>query len=347
MGEIDITGLSVGMVVPNYRKMCELLGDKICTGKSKQCQLKRWERSFRYEREGNKFRILNVEDAPQKAIPRRRMGKYIQYIEPVLIDYLCRNGGERRCVRLVGKEFMFVVGIVNDRYRANDKIGYLRGDITGVDISSGTMGDLVLDDGNTIGCEYVYWFRTKTMKKLGNILSSSLRSMRKRGVIDLEYEYVVVAAGDDGYVRRKIADERQVKAIRNAEKIILKEMDIPNLNTALCSDNGREFFNRVNKLLASEYGWKRVFRQAVVCLNEKHVVGGRLRKEDVSAFRHKVNKKVLEYLEAEACSDKASYDAGEYPYNPNSWRSRTLNMVLGDKKFLKIQKKIADYLIKI
>lgn len=347
MGEIDITGLSVGMVVPNYRKMCELLGDKICTGKSKQCQLKRWERLFRYEREGNKFRILEVEDAPPKVLPRKRTGKYIQYIEPVIIDYLCRNGGERHCVRLVGKELMFVVGIVNDRYRANDKVGYLRGDITGFDISTETMEDLVLDNGNTIGCEYVYWFRTKTMKRLGNILSSSLRSMRGRGVIELDYEYVVVAAGDDGYVRRKIADERQVKAIRNAEKVILKEMDIPNLNTALCSDNGREFFDRVNKLLASEYGWKRVFRQAVVCLNEKYVVGGRLRKEDVSAFRHKVNKKILEYLENEARSDKETYDAGEYPYNPNSWRSKALNEILARSDFLETQKTIAEYLIRI
>lgn len=347
MEEIDITGLSVGMVVPNYRKMCELLGDKICTGKSKQCQLKRWERAFRYEREGNKFRILEVAACIPEKIPRKRKGEYIQYIEPVLIDYLCRNGGEEHRIQLVRKELMFIVGIVNDRYRANDKIGYLRGDITGADINPNTMNDLVLDDGNTIGCEYVYWFRTKTMKRLGNILSSSLRSMKGRGVIELDYEYVVVTADDNGYDKQRPANERQLKAIRNAEKSVLKKMDIPDLNVALYSDNGREFFDRVNKMLASEYGWKRVFRKTVVSLNDKYVVGGRLRKENISAFRHKLNKKILEYLENEARKDKASYDAGEYPYNPNSWRSKALNMVLANKKFLKIQKKIADYLVKI
>ena len=49
---MDINNLKKGQVVKNYKEMCLVLQEEIKTGKSKQLQLKDWERYFSYHKEG-------------------------------------------------------------------------------------------------------------------------------------------------------------------------------------------------------------------------------------------------------------------------------------------------------
>ena len=111
MAELDITGLSVGLFVPNYRRLCDLLGDRVRTGGAKVYQIRRWERLFRYKREGNGFRILEVLENNSENCPRKYRGKYVRYIEPVLLDYICRNGGDDLLISLTMHELCCVVGL--------------------------------------------------------------------------------------------------------------------------------------------------------------------------------------------------------------------------------------------
>lgn len=53
--ELNVKNLAEGMVVKNYIKMCELLGQPVCSGQSKKCQIRTWERYFDYHKEGQKF----------------------------------------------------------------------------------------------------------------------------------------------------------------------------------------------------------------------------------------------------------------------------------------------------
>ena len=48
------------LVVKNYPEMCELLGEKNKTGKSRILQLKEWERYFEYDKIGNQFLMLMI-----------------------------------------------------------------------------------------------------------------------------------------------------------------------------------------------------------------------------------------------------------------------------------------------
>lgn len=347
MEELDITGLSVGMVVPNYRKMCELLGDRERTGDAKICQLRRWGNLFRYEREGNKFRILEVSESIPVSVPRKRRGEYIHYIEPVLIDYICRSGGEDRRISLIRKELLCVVGLVNKRYLTCGRAGEIYGDISGFEIDESVKEDLVTEDGVKFECSDMYWFRTKAARRLNDILYSVLRSMRERGVIDMDYEYVLIVTDENGNARSKVASDRQTRTVMDVEADVLKDMDIRNFRSIQFTGRSREFYDRVNKILNKEYGWKRAFRRTVVVLNDKYAVGGKIRKAQALSFKRKVNGKILDYLAKEARNDKELYDGGDYPYNPNSWRSRTLNEALGRDDFLETQRAIAEYLIKI
>lgn len=347
MEELDISGLSVGMVVPNYKKMCELLGDRVRTGDAKVCQLKRWERLFRYEREGNKYRILEVTDRLSEKVPRKRKGEYIQYIEPVLIDYICRNGRDGHRISLIRKELFYIAGLVNSRYLASGRAGEIYGDISGFEIDEDVKEDFVAEDDVKFKCSDMFWFRLKTARWLNYVLNSALRSMQRRKVIDVDYEYVVTILDKDGNARTRAATDRQLKAIRAAEEDVLEEMGVLNTRVIYSTSRTWEFYARLNKILTTEYGWKGAFRRTVITLNDEYVAGGKLRKNKVQSFKRILNGKIMEFLSKEAEKDKAAFDSGEYPYNPNSWRSKTLNEAFESESFLETQKMIADYLIKI
>lgn len=347
MEELDITGLSVGMIVPNYKRMCELLGDRVRTGDAKVCQLKRWEKLFRYEREGNKYRILEVVESLPEKVPRKRKGEYIQYIEPVLIDYICRNGGGGHRISLIRKELFCIVGLVNNRYLVSGRAGEIYGDISGFEIDEDVKADFVTEDDVKFKCSDMFWFRLKTARWLNYVLHSALRSMQRRKVIDVDHEYVVTIPDKDGNARTKVATDRQLKAIRAAEEDILKEMGVLNTKAIHSASRMWEFYARLNKILTTEYGWKGAFRRTVITLNDEYAVGGKLRKNKVQSYKRILNGKIMEFLSKEAEKDKAAFDSGEYPYNPNNWRSKTLNEALESESFMETQKMIADYLIKI
>lgn len=61
---MNIEKLKVGMEIKNYRRMCELFGEKIKAGNSKQAQLLNWKRYFTWDKKGNSFIITNIYDKP-------------------------------------------------------------------------------------------------------------------------------------------------------------------------------------------------------------------------------------------------------------------------------------------
>ena len=62
--ELKIENIQVGMVVKNYKVMCELLGEKEKNGHSKESQLKKWQSRFHWIKDGHKFIIKEIYDEP-------------------------------------------------------------------------------------------------------------------------------------------------------------------------------------------------------------------------------------------------------------------------------------------
>lgn len=345
--ELDITGLTAGMLVPNYRKMCELLGDRVRTGDAKACQLRRWEKLFRFERNGNGYFITEVFTHNDVGVPEKRSGKYIQYVEPLLIDHLCRHGGAVHRISITRKALCSVLGLVNEHYITSGKKGELYGDFTGFEIAEGVDDDLVTEDGKVFKCGDVFWFKIKIGKRLNNIVDYALRSMQRRGVITVDTEYAVTVVDENGVTRTHTATDEQVRDITAMENRVLKKMDIASERSLRSANKRWEFYDRMNKALSKKYGWKGAFRRTVITLNEEYVVGGKLRRSSVNHYKRVLNRKILDYLSDEVVKDKEMYDEGKYPYNPNNWRSKTLNEALEHKDFLKTQRDIAEYLVKI
>lgn len=59
---MNLDNITEGLIVKNYKQMCELLNQTVKGGDSKRSQLKEWSTYFNYEKDGNKFIIKEIYD---------------------------------------------------------------------------------------------------------------------------------------------------------------------------------------------------------------------------------------------------------------------------------------------
>lgn len=57
---IDVSNLFNGQVFPNYKVLCEEIGEEPCSGNSKISQLKNWGRFFKWHRDKQAYIIDEV-----------------------------------------------------------------------------------------------------------------------------------------------------------------------------------------------------------------------------------------------------------------------------------------------
>lgn len=84
---MNIGKLKAEQVIKNYKELCNILNEKVKGGKSKQLQLKDFERYFKYHKEGNKFIIDKIYDKPKKKINNRKP----KYFKSCKMDTLLYN----------------------------------------------------------------------------------------------------------------------------------------------------------------------------------------------------------------------------------------------------------------
>lgn len=68
---MNLNNIYVGMVVKNYKVMCELLNEKIKRGKSRQLQIKDWTRYFTFKQDVHKLIVVDIFDTPLGKIDMR------------------------------------------------------------------------------------------------------------------------------------------------------------------------------------------------------------------------------------------------------------------------------------
>ena len=79
-----IKELYVGQEFANYRRLCEFLEEKEKGGKSRDLQIKNWQRYFSFEKRGHKLIIIDVYDEPKNKIDNRGRKKFASYKYPDL-----------------------------------------------------------------------------------------------------------------------------------------------------------------------------------------------------------------------------------------------------------------------
>ena len=110
--------VAVGQEFKNYKALCLYLGEGVKTGKSKELQLKRWQLSFSWHKEGNKFVIDEVKrDYIRKSSGGNR--KHVEAFLPYVIYCLNQSGIENDYIgtqRMMRSELKLVSSEIYDVY---------------------------------------------------------------------------------------------------------------------------------------------------------------------------------------------------------------------------------------
>lgn len=68
----NMNNVNLGQEFKNYKELCTYLGEQEKGGKSRDLQIKDWERYFSFEKQGHKFIITDVYDTPKEKIRKQR-----------------------------------------------------------------------------------------------------------------------------------------------------------------------------------------------------------------------------------------------------------------------------------
>ena len=68
----NMNNVNLGQEFKNYKELCAYLGEQEKGGKSKDLQIKDWERYFSFEKQGHKFIITDVYDIPKEKVRKQR-----------------------------------------------------------------------------------------------------------------------------------------------------------------------------------------------------------------------------------------------------------------------------------
>lgn len=200
---IDTSGLSVGMVVKNYKQLCEILKKETKTGNARKAQLKEFGRYFDWEKAGQKFIITDIYDTPLEKEDKRKFGNnsiYVRYIEVILLKYLSQQTGYTRT--LTKRKWWELLGIVNSKYSR---------------VSSKELEDL---DYSVTAWEIKNFYQ-RCNKKLEEILFSALNSLKSRKLITYEIQTIIVKRDDKGREIYSEADDNEKKMLLDVEHYVL------------------------------------------------------------------------------------------------------------------------------
>ncbi|MCM1253237.1 MAG: hypothetical protein NC321_10480 [Clostridium sp.] len=285
---LDISRLESGMVVKNYKEMCEILNEEIGDGNSKKAQLKEWSRYFVWEKKGQKFIILDIYDEPlPKDDGRQNKNLYVQYIEVILMKILSKQKNTKEPFYITTNQMWKLLGMINNNYK-NISLDDLNNMITDYEVTSFDMKK----------------FYQRCNQRLREILFSSLNKLEDRALIKYEIETVIVYLDEDSKTIYKPANDFQKKNILKAERKALLDMGLESKQHAYAKFKETEFFERVNAYLHEWYGWEYTFNRIKINYNKSDVLETvhrdelKLRNdfEEMKSNRLELNDRVVEAL---------------------------------------------------
>ena len=190
-----------GMVFKNYKGMCDELGIRYRTGRSKEIQLEELRKYFDYHKDGNKIIVDTVSTVHVLQLSH---GYYSQDIEPLILSMLSEQYvvyGNKRII-LSTKQIAERIGMINKNYRkyANKK----------KDLSMELNVSLV-----DIGLLYNMY-----ESKLRYNIEYSLDDLHKRKHIKLKKVYMLCYSSTKKRKTRELKSDEMDK-IREVEKTLL------------------------------------------------------------------------------------------------------------------------------
>lgn len=240
--------LQVGQVVKNYKEMCRILEQEIVSGKSKQLQIKDWERYIKYSKQGHKFIIDEIYDEEIiNAETRGRKSIYGDAIQLLILDLLGYKNGK---ITISKSKLMNTLGMTNENYslgRSNlNKLSkYLNMDVS-----------------------FIYDFYNVNNSNFANIIKTALNDLESKRVI--HYTTIKKLKPIDS-VQNRTATEFEIVQIMEIEKEVLISLGYKDMINVRKSKDWNKFKLEVKDRLSQKTNIEYYYNAYEIIINEKFI----------------------------------------------------------------------------
>lgn len=264
---MDTSKLEVGNVFKNYKELCEAVNETTRTGKSKQLQLKDWERYFTYDRDKYKFIITKIYNTPIAKEDGRKLSKntvpYMDELEMLILDLLAQsdNGG---AISLSKNKLLHSLKIINDNYKFYNRKRLKLSEITNINISNidefyTTTSDSFKSQLETAlrrlaNQSLIFWSYSVTVCHAipeVEYTENGEVKMKKKTIINDngDYEVELQVSEVKGKLDFREATNKEIKIILGIERDLLDQYKCNSISDLFKKGKIREFYNKINDIL--------------------------------------------------------------------------------------------------
>lgn len=307
----DIGKVKSNQVFPNYKALCEYVGQPVLSGNSKKAQIKQWQRYFDFSRNGQKIKIEKIYINLKSKVDNRKFnGKptYSKLIEDIFINYyknIC--GVDSKDIYLTLNQIVLMCGMANKIYGYKNIYQKLK--------------KQNFDSFNIID----FIFRTKS--KFNSIVHSALNSMKKRDIVD--FKKVLIVSKDGVH---KLADEDEIRCIESVEKCVLNSMNENSVSDIVLAGKYNGYCKRVKKEVLSKINADYFYRGYSIRI--KNLKDCYYTEADYADLKSNLNQEVIRYFNKQAKDRELLYLKKD-------------KKVSLPKNYLLQQEELADLLLKI
>ncbi len=241
-----IENLHVGQRVPNYKKLCELLGEPVKSGTAKVAQIKRWEQRFSFERDKNAYIIKEIFNVP--AISKDGRKRFSKYVEPLLLNYLWRAYEEYRLTEIEKSipKWSVAIGLTSGRV-----------------YDEGIRNDWIQEYPFEMGFSplVVQYISYELIQKCKEIMFSTVKSLEKRGVVQAEERMYIVKK-----MAHRRATQEEIRAVEKAKSRALGELGCNYFSMSMSRKKRRKYEAALNRIFCDEYGWSGAYMRLAIKL---------------------------------------------------------------------------------
>lgn len=280
---INLENLTTGMMLKNYKELCETLEVKPLSGNSKKAQMKWFGMHFTLEQQGYGFIIkeiltTEVQPKPTKGGANNNI-EYKENMERLILDILAQSGN-KGSIFLSKNKFFYILEMVNvnylDTYKRIDKWSkYL-------DVDEYTMQEWMDTTGGVLersvesaltslrNKALIIWSKEMTICKLQEIKSSEI--LRQETTKDRygEKQTRYILEKDTRPIIKEAEDEER-KQVLKTEKEVLNQLECTDKREVVQKGLWRDFKTKVESILIHKYKIKYYFQSYKILSNPEHI----------------------------------------------------------------------------
>lgn len=302
--------ISVGMVIKNYKELCNLLNMPILTSTSKQSQIKQLKCYMDFDKSGQKFIITDIFDTPLTVNDQRKFGNnsiYSHYVEILLLQQLHKSSNSILAGLI---ELSKTLCFANNNYKY---ISY----------------NNLINVNPSLTYSMISKFYLCTYNKFHRILESALKNMASRNIISVTQE-IVIFTSDTTSTYFMASKEQKEIILSTEQQILYHQYNDSTIHDLFVSGKYRKFYESVNEILKNKYGWNHYQKQYLIIYTGSDEIIP-LSKNEIYYYQKELNSKILKFVK--------EYSGKSY-YSSSFYYETCKNYEYG-KNFL------ADYLLKV